>query len=89
VLRAPFEQVVTAELAIKRAYADQIIGAVQRGMPPSFGAGTEVLPATTDLDIRTHLTGAQVEDVTHRFKPTVTRASQLSRWQNRFRRQRP
>jgi hypothetical protein len=89
VLRAPFEQVVTAELAIKRAYADQIINAAQRGMPPSFGAGTEVLPATTDLDIRTYLTGTQVEDVTHRFKPTVTRARQPRRWQNPFRRQRP
>lgn len=53
VLKAPFEQVVDAERAIKRAYAHHIIGAVRRGMPASFGAGTEVLPATVDLDIRT------------------------------------
>ncbi|MFL6052124.1 MAG: hypothetical protein ACJ72W_04280 [Actinoallomurus sp.] len=86
VLRAPFEQVVAAERAIKHTYDQHIIGAVRRGMPVSFGAGTEVLPATIDLDIRTYLTGAQVEDVTHRFKPTVTHTKQRHRWRNLFRR---
>jgi hypothetical protein len=90
VLRAPFEQVVVAELAIKRAYESHIrmAGAVHRRMPGSFGAGTEVLPVTIDLDIRTYLTGVQVEDVTHRFKPALTHTSQRRPWSNPFRRRR-
>lgn len=66
VLRAPHQQVIAAETAIKRAYAQSILR-TRRRQPHSFGAGTEVLPATTDLDIRTYLDGTHVEDVTHRF----------------------
>jgi hypothetical protein len=79
VLRASHKQVVAAETAIKGAYVQTILGA-RRRQPGSFGAGTEVLPANTDLDIRTYLNGAHVEDVTHRFSRAATRTPQVPRW---------
>jgi hypothetical protein len=79
VLRASHKQVVAAEKAIKGAYAQTILG-TRRRQPGSFGAGTEVLPANIDLDIRTYLNGAHVEDVTHRFSRAATRTPQVHRW---------
>ncbi|MGI8333694.1 hypothetical protein ACRYCC_27410 [Actinomadura scrupuli] len=79
VLRAPHKQVVDAETAIKRAYAQTILG-TRRRQPGSFGAGTEVLPANTALDIRKHLNGAHVEDVTHRFAPATASTARARRW---------
>lgn len=71
VLRAPHPHVIDAETAIKHAYAHSILG-TRRRQPLSFGAGTEVLPANTDLDIRTYLNGTHVQDVTHRFTRSTT-----------------
>jgi hypothetical protein len=79
VLRAPHQHVIAAETAIKHAYAQSILR-TRRRQPHSFGAGTEALPATTDLDIHTYLNGAHVEDVTHRFSPTRTPTPPARRW---------
>ncbi|GAA1859550.1 hypothetical protein GCM10009836_44710 [Pseudonocardia ailaonensis] len=61
VRRARFAETVQAERAILRRH-EKLIKKRQRGLPLSFGSGTEVLPGGTDVDLAEFL--PEAEDVT-------------------------
>jgi hypothetical protein len=65
VLRARHDEVINAELRL-RAHHHAHITMGRTGMPTTFGMGTEVLPATTPIDLTDVLTG---DDLTHLFRP--------------------
>lgn len=66
VLRAPFQDVVLAETALKRRHRDQIVRRVKRGMIDSFGQATEVTHKRVRIDLTEVLPGG--EDVTSTFR---------------------
>lgn len=51
-------------MMLRRQYAARIRRHHRRGMLPTFGAGTEVLPRSVSIDLETVLTG---DDITYRF----------------------
>ena len=63
VVEASHGEVVRAERALKRQYAE-ILRETNRPIPPAFGTGTEVLPLAMVFDVRQELGG---DDVTFRF----------------------
>lgn len=65
VLRAPHEQVVAAELRIRRRYKAKAIDPSEWDLPASFGVGSEVIEDTTAIDLHDFLAGPDVLDVTH------------------------
>jgi hypothetical protein len=65
VIRARHEDVVTAELGLRARHRSKI-RTRRRGMATSFGTGTEVVPASTRIDLTEWLHG---DDVTHQFDP--------------------
>ncbi|GAA2170107.1 hypothetical protein [Pedococcus bigeumensis] len=68
VLRAPFQQVVAAEAAMKRAYRDSLIDPTTWDLPTTFGAGTEVVTDDVVVELSKYLLGAGVIEVTSRFR---------------------
>jgi hypothetical protein len=66
VLRAPFAQVVLAEMALKRLHRDQIAGRTRSGMITTFGQGTEVTPRGALISLTDVLPAGQ--DVTSWFR---------------------
>lgn len=64
VIEATHTEVVTAELALKRRHGRRLRVPRRRHLPKSFGAGTEVLPASIPIDLTTVLSGV---NVTSRF----------------------
>lgn len=68
VLKANHQDVVQAELALKRTLHQHLINPVEWNLPVSFGRGSEVVPDHVTVNLREVLAGAQhVEDVTSRF----------------------
>ena len=67
VLRGPFEDVVMAELAIKRAYRERLVDPQSWTMPVTFGAGSEVVTNDVVIALSHYLSGPKVVDVTSRF----------------------
>jgi hypothetical protein len=65
VLRSSFAEVVLAERALKTTHAAKILNKRTRGMPPTFGQGTEVVRRGDIISLADALTGA--EDITHLF----------------------
>lgn len=66
VLRAPFQQVVLAETALKQRYRQQIIRSVKRGMIGSFGQATEVTHRRQRINLLDVLPDG--EDITYSFE---------------------
>lgn len=64
VLEATHAEVVAAELLLKRRHNRRLRAGRHSRLPSSFGAGTEVLPASIPIDLTTVLSGA---DVAFRF----------------------
>lgn len=67
VLSARHEEVVAAELALKREFRHLSASSGVVDLPLSFGAGTEVLPAEVAVDLLAVL--PEAEDVSHRYLP--------------------
>lgn len=67
VLRAPHQQVVAAELRIRRTMRDHIIDPDAWNLPRTFGVGSEVLQETTAFRLKDFLSGPDVTDVTDRW----------------------
>jgi hypothetical protein len=67
VLRAPHEQVVAAELQIRRRFRARIVDPHRWPMPTSFGVGSEVVDHRTAINLSDFLAGPDVADVTGRW----------------------
>jgi hypothetical protein len=65
VIRARHDDVIKAELRLRTRHRARIRTG-RRGMPSTFGTGTEVVPASTQIDLTKVLHG---HDVTHQFAP--------------------
>ncbi len=66
VLKAPFQQVILAELALKKRHRNEIVGQVRHGMIDSFGQATEVMHRRHPIDLIDVLPGG--DDITDSFR---------------------
>lgn len=68
VLQASHRDVVQAELVMKRSLIRELPDPKRfKAACRTFGVGSEVVPATMDIDLTIYLDGPEVRDVTHQF----------------------
>jgi hypothetical protein len=65
VLKATHREVAAAELALKHRYLDRMIAPDEWNLPPTFGAGSEVVPVGIRINLRRFLPGDDAQDVTN------------------------
>lgn len=61
-LRGRHAEIIDAELRLRVHYRG-LLRIRSRGMPPTFGRGTEVLPASTPIDLTRFFNGEDVTDL--------------------------